>query len=785
VNSPPHERTGPGGAGPELSRTIKNVARSLSVPAVTSADDTITAAIKYAEAGWYVGYVNTASRNPKSPEAMARRWQDKTTRDPAVIAMMFAGTDRGIFLHAGRSGAVIVDVDTPEKLHPDLAQVILDLKPPKQSTRPDQPGRCHYIFAQPAGRSLGNSVGSLGSGWGEIRGKNGVIVVAPTVHAEGGLYQWLATGDVPELPPSLSEQLPDALAAVDAADDYQVTTFLTQHTGRSRTELLDIHVQAYRNKCASGESRHDSMNGHLAGAMKEAKAGFYGAQIAADTLQSVFLEEVAKTPHGKQKSSRTGAAARNEWRGLLAWAVAQASASDSLETQARVAEKVPDLTELVVSVDADTRVSADDATEAALDAAAAFAREVDREAFKLRVRDAAQRKVKAARSGETFKPTFIGLDEFSAIEFNEQPWRIDQLMRTGSRIVVAAQYKAGKSTLVGNTVRSLADAVPFLDKFDTEPARVALIDNELHQPTLQQWLDDQAILNQAAVRLMPLRGRTGSFDILDPAIRTEWAEALADQTVDVVVFDCLRPVLDALGLSEDKDAGRFLVAFDALLTEADVSEGIVVHHMGHSGERSRGDSRILDWPDATWKLVRQEPDDPGSARYFSAFGRDVDQPEGRLEFDPLTRRLSLIGGSRKESAGEEVIEPLLELLDDNTDGLSGRKVEEALMPAGYTKAAIRSALKAARERELTVQVPGKQNAIIHRLNPSAPSAPEVRQRTSEECASAPIGRAHTHSVEASEPLAHSPDFYDLFNNDPAVTLVERELGAVVISEEVS
>jgi hypothetical protein len=77
------------------------------------------------------------------------------------------------------------------------------------------------------------------------------------------------------------------------------------------------------------------------------------------------------------------------------------------------------------------------------------------------------------------------------------------------------------------------------------------------------------------------------------------------------------------------------VAFDALLRDVGpddrAADGMVVHHMGHAGERSRGDSRILDWPDASWKLVREDLDDPASPRYLSAFGRDVDVPEGATQ----------------------------------------------------------------------------------------------------------------------------------------------------------
>ena len=134
----------------------------LYVPDVTPDDDTLGAALKYAEAGWYVGPVLAEPKDPAI--ALGKGWPRLTSREPEVIVSWFAGTDHGLFLHAGRSGAVIMDVDTPENLHPDVVRAILELEPPAQSTRPDQPGRCHYMFLQPPGRSLGNSLGTLKSG---------------------------------------------------------------------------------------------------------------------------------------------------------------------------------------------------------------------------------------------------------------------------------------------------------------------------------------------------------------------------------------------------------------------------------------------------------------------------------------------------------------------------------------------------------------------------------------------------------------------------------------------
>jgi hypothetical protein len=93
--------------------------------------------------------------------------------------------------------------------------------------------------------------------------------------------------------------------------------------------------------------------------------------------------------------------------------------------------------------------------------------------------------------------------------------------------------------------------------------------------------------------------------------------------VQLAVLDCLRPAMDAPALDEHSEAGRFLTAFDELLKEANIPEALVVHHSGHGGERSRGDSRILDWADGIWNLVRENKDDLDSARFISAKGREA------------------------------------------------------------------------------------------------------------------------------------------------------------------
>jgi len=395
----------------------------------------------------------------------------------------------------------------------------------------------------------------------------------------------------------------------------------------------------------------------------------------------------------------------------------------------------------------------------------AFSDAVAEEAQRIRIREAARERVAAERETVGMPPP-VSLVELLAEPDDSADYRIDRLLPTGGRAVLAAQYKAGKSTLVGNLLRSLADGDPFLDEFATAqiPAGrcVVLIDNELDRRQIRRWLADQGVTTTDRVQVIPLRGAVSSMDLLNPQTLARWATLLAGLRPEFVILDCLRPVLDALGLDESRDAGRFLVAFDELLKTAAVSEAVVVHHMGHTGERSRGDSRIRDWPDAEWRLVRQaeagEEPDPAAPRFFSAFGRDVDVAEGALRFDPANRHLSLTGGNRRDVKAEAALSAVLEVLAGAVESLSGRAVWELLKNGSeHSQKAVREAVKLGVQRAEILTEDGPRNATLHFLNSSSASvrrsALPVRQRGQSECVSASIEDA----LHSDAPLAEQTE----------------------------
>lgn len=243
-----------------------------------------------------------------------------------MITAWLAGTDHGIVLHAGRSGAVIADVDYPDNVPEPLGAALAETGCPYQSTRPDSPGRGHYVFLMPPGRTLGNGLGKLPGGWGEIRGRNGVIAVEPTPHPDGGRYHWERTGVVPVLPGDVAKLLPDAGEAAEVATDIQVEAFLAAHTRARDPRKLDLTVEDMRKRIRSGESRHETALTKTCLAFREAHEGYFSARAAIERIGRDFTEAACKDFPGRK--ARTEASARSEYAGIVAWAVAQVAGAE-------------------------------------------------------------------------------------------------------------------------------------------------------------------------------------------------------------------------------------------------------------------------------------------------------------------------------------------------------------------------------------------------------------------------------------------------------------------------
>lgn len=373
-----------------------------------------------------------------------------------------------------------------------------------------------------------------------------------------------------------------------------------------------------------------------------------------------------------------------------------------------------------------------------------------------RIKREARKRLDAEERGAIERPDLLTLRELLAQPEPEEAWRIEHFQRSRTRTMLIASAKAGKTTMRNALVASLVDGVDFLGARVT-PVRgtVCILDTEMSKAMTQRWLRASQIRCDDKVIVALLRGRLTTLNLLDDTFRASWALWLLERGVEYLILDNLRPVFDAIGLDEHREAGRFLHAFDQLLVAANIQDALLVHHMGHSGERARGDSRLSDWPDATWKLVKAED---AEERYIVAYGRDVDVPESRLDYDPISRRLSLNGGSRRDVRAEAALADVLAILKAEAP-LSRRGIESACHAGGseFGRDTIRAAIAAGiRSGDITTEA-GARRAVLHQLSERA-SARALRgecatSRTAHsgegvrECAAASLEAAHTHTPQ--------------------------------------
>ncbi|MDO3398679.1 bifunctional DNA primase/polymerase [Mycolicibacterium neoaurum] len=292
------------------------------------------AALAYADAGWYVLPTNPADiKNPGS--VVKGKWHEKSSRDPDQIRQWWETNPAcGIALHCGRSNAGVFDYDQDDLQalraigRSDLAEALLAATA-LQGTRRDG-DRGHYIFLLPDdGREYGNSAGAF-MAVGEFRGKNGVIIAAPTPHPDadtkGGQYRQIKTGPVGAMPEVLRECLTEAGESADPLTDAAMEAFLDTYTGGGCGREDCRHsvagpVKQLRQRVANGESRHDSLVRIAPWAFAEAMAGCYSARELFGTLYSAYSEEFSDHD-GRGRTSRLG----DEYLRIVQWAMAAAQA---------------------------------------------------------------------------------------------------------------------------------------------------------------------------------------------------------------------------------------------------------------------------------------------------------------------------------------------------------------------------------------------------------------------------------------------------------------------------
>ena len=164
---------------------------------------------------------------------------------------------------------------------------------------------------------------------------------------------------------------------------------------------------------------------------------------------------------------------------------------------------------------------------------------------------------------------------------------VDGLFRRGETCNVIADPKVGKSWMVYGLALSVVGGRPWLDRFDTTPGRVLLIDNELHPQTLASRIPlvCQAMEMFPAdlgdrLEVWPLRGNLKTIHGLGQLLRKH-----AARKVRMIIFDS-RYRFRVAGESENDNAAEAMFYNEVDRIAHDTEAAIVMVHHTSKGDQS-------------------------------------------------------------------------------------------------------------------------------------------------------------------------------------------------------
>jgi AAA domain len=367
-----------------------------------------------------------------------------------------------------------------------------------------------------------------------------------------------------------------------------------------------------------------------------------------------------------------------------------------------------------------------DAETEPFEQAAAFARDVEVEARRIRVREAARDKITADKAGDV--PPFDA-DLLADILARPAPplQRVGGLIPSDAATEVVAARKTGKTTLMLGLTRCLLTGEDFLGRFPVRPltGRVGFLNFEVSAAQLARWADDAGVPHDR-LYLVNLRGRRNPLAQADD--REQLAEQLRAHQVESLFVDPFSRAYHGKSQNDPGEVAAWLSDLDRFARgDAGVSDLILSAHAGWDGERTRGASALEDWADVIVTLVRDRDDD--QVRYLRAEGRDVLVDEDRLDYDPAARALSMAGsGSRKATAKarhvEDLVPAVVEVVE-RTPGVTGYGLTKELRAAGqsFQHGDEIRAVRMAVDRQLLRVEAGPRNSKMYYLSPTYPDLP--------------------------------------------------------------
>lgn len=283
-----------------------------------------------------------------------------------------------------------------------------------------------------------------------------------------------------------------------------------------------------------------------------------------------------------------------------------------------------------------------------------FTQEVAEAQHRLKVNATAQRRHAIAEAKKGWQPPALvgSLHAQLRAPREKDAHVIDTMLGEDHNLVIAAQYKTGKTTMGLNLVRALVDGVDFLDHKTNMPddARVCWMNGEMTQNNFLDYVAPMGV--QAADRVAVLHLRGARLPILDDYVARWVIRYLRANKARVWVVDSWRRLCTWSGVNENhnEEVDSLTDRIDWIKQESGCREFITLAHTGRAKaeegeEHSRGATSLDDWADVRWVLTSKQ-----GARFMYTRGRAGDVPEFRLDYDPDTRLLTAEEGNRSEVA---------------------------------------------------------------------------------------------------------------------------------------
>jgi hypothetical protein len=209
------------------------------------AGEALAAALKYAARGWPVLPLHWPAAGgcscgesdcdkPAKHPLTLHGVKDATTDPDRIRAWFRRWPKANLGIATGDPGPTVLDVDDLAAARSTIAGIAATTPTAATPGINHPPGRHHYL--------LGTERGTVGLGWGELRGCGSYVVAPPSIGANGRLYVWTCepNGTLPPVPAFIAAE-----RGTRGTGDHEAPMTRVPH-GQRHDYLLDFAVRLVR-----------------------------------------------------------------------------------------------------------------------------------------------------------------------------------------------------------------------------------------------------------------------------------------------------------------------------------------------------------------------------------------------------------------------------------------------------------------------------------------------------------------------------------------------------------